>query len=96
MYSLITWLYNISEIVNTFFDFFAGYNKPLCALSTAISKSKLNYKFETLQNATKNFDPTNKIGQGGFGSVYKVISIFILYDWVFKYLDKSTSSLNKI
>jgi hypothetical protein len=54
-----------------------GYYKLANEVSTAISKSKLNYKFQTLQIATKNFIPTNKIGQGGFGSVYKVISTFI-------------------
>eukprot|EP00253_Pinus_taeda_P021337 PITA_21337 len=52
-------------------SFIGGHYKPSSELSIAISKSKLNYKFETLQTATKNFDPINKIGQGGFGSVYK-------------------------
>lgn len=34
--------------------------------------------FEILSNATGKFDPLNKLGQGGFGPVYKVshISIF--------------------
>lgn len=56
------------------------YRKPLpghfrlsSELSTAISKSKLNYKYSTLRNATKNYHPANKIGEGGFGSVYKGI-----------------------
>lgn len=31
------------------------------------------YDFEKLQIATNNFDPNNKLGQGGFGPVYKVI-----------------------
>jgi len=39
--------------------------------STAISKSKLNYRFQTLQNATNGFSLSNKLGEGGFGSVYK-------------------------
>lgn len=36
-----------------------------------MSKSKLNYKFHTLQVATQNFNDANKVGQGGSGSVYK-------------------------
>jgi serine/threonine protein kinase len=48
------------------------YNKS-SELSTAISKSKLHYKFQTLRTATKNFNLANKIGEGGFGSVYKGI-----------------------
>ena len=58
---------------------FSGYYKPSSEHSIAISKSKLNYKFQTLQTVIKNYIPTNKIGQGGFGSVYKVIYTFILY-----------------
>ncbi|XP_057796279.1 G-type lectin S-receptor-like serine/threonine-protein kinase At1g11300 isoform X2 [Salvia miltiorrhiza] len=29
------------------------------------------FRFLMLSNATQNFDPANKLGQGGFGSVYK-------------------------
>lgn len=31
------------------------------------------YEFEKLAIATKDFDLSNKLGQGGFGPVYKVI-----------------------
>eukprot|EP01018_Ginkgo_biloba_P008801 Gb_08281 [translate_table: standard] len=37
----------------------------------AIFNSKLNFRYRILQIATENFDPTNKLGEGGFGSVYK-------------------------
>lgn len=29
-----------------------------------------------MKAATRNFDPANKIGEGGFGSVYKVNVVF--------------------
>lgn len=32
-----------------------------------------SYSMVTVSNATDNFTSANKIGQGGFGSVYKVI-----------------------
>lgn len=32
------------------------------------------FAFETLVSATKDFHPDNKLGQGGFGPVFKVIS----------------------
>lgn len=32
------------------------------------------FKFETLANATSDFSEANKLGKGGFGSVYKVDS----------------------
>eukprot|EP01018_Ginkgo_biloba_P026136 Gb_22385 [translate_table: standard] len=38
-----------------------------------ILHSQLNFKYETLEIATNNFDPANKLGEGGFGSVYKVM-----------------------
>ena len=32
----------------------------------------LQYNFSTLKSATNNFSEENKLGQGGFGAVYKV------------------------
>ncbi|KAL7143413.1 hypothetical protein ABFS83_08G189200 [Erythranthe nasuta] len=37
---------------------------------SGIPNTKL-YSYKELQNATENFNPSNKIGEGGFGSVYK-------------------------
>nr|XP_029120416.1 cysteine-rich receptor-like protein kinase 3 isoform X2 [Elaeis guineensis] len=37
----------------------------------SISSSNLNFKYEDLRIATDNFSQMNKLGQGGFGSVYK-------------------------
>lgn len=49
----------------------SGLSNPSFGFSTAMSKSKLNYKFHTLKVATQNFNDANKVGQGGSGSVYK-------------------------
>ena len=35
-----------------------------------------SFSLKQLKVATDNFDPLNKIGEGGFGSVYKVQSVF--------------------
>ena len=32
------------------------------------------FTWKQLQAATKNFDEANKLGEGGFGSVFKVLS----------------------
>lgn len=32
----------------------------------------INYKYKDLSIATKNFSNQNKLGEGGFGDVYKV------------------------
>jgi hypothetical protein len=39
-----------------------------------VNKSQLNYSYEVLEKATNYFHNSNKLGQGGSGSVYKVIS----------------------
>lgn len=34
------------------------------------------FSFESMVQATDNFSPSNEIGQGGYGIVYKVIKNF--------------------
>ncbi|CAA6665524.1 unnamed protein product [Spirodela intermedia] len=45
--------------------------KQLGALAAAVNKSNLNFKYELLEKATNYFDNSNKLGQGGSGSVFK-------------------------
>lgn len=47
--------------------------KHLGTLAATVNKSKLNFKYETLERATNYFNSSNKLGQGGSGSVYKGI-----------------------
>lgn len=51
---------------------FVSEKKQLGPLVAIINKSKLNFSYETLERATNYFDQSNKLGQGGSGSVYKV------------------------
>lgn len=39
-----------------------------------VSAKSLQFDFETIRVATDNFSDANKLGQGGFGAVYKVRS----------------------
>lgn len=41
-------------------------------MASMLSDSSLNFKYSTLEKATGSFDIANKLGQGGFGTVYKV------------------------
>ncbi|KAJ0832668.1 putative protein kinase RLK-Pelle-DLSV family [Helianthus annuus] len=45
--------------------------KNLALIPSSFNKSGLMYKYETLEKATNYFDASNKLGQGGAGSVYK-------------------------
>ncbi|XP_015894604.3 cysteine-rich receptor-like protein kinase 3 [Ziziphus jujuba] len=47
--------------------------KQLGALLSTVTKSKLNFSYEVLERATNYFHSSNKLGQGGSGSVYKGI-----------------------
>ncbi|KAL9252960.1 Cysteine-rich receptor-like protein [Drosera capensis] len=38
---------------------------------TFLHDSSLNFKYSTLERATRSFSEENKLGQGGFGTVYK-------------------------
>ncbi|XP_010551593.1 PREDICTED: cysteine-rich receptor-like protein kinase 2 [Tarenaya hassleriana] len=40
-------------------------------LAKTLNDSSLNFKYSTLEKATGSFDSANKLGQGGFGTVYK-------------------------
>ncbi|KAF5183336.1 Cysteine-rich receptor-like protein kinase [Thalictrum thalictroides] len=40
-------------------------------MAKTLVKSSLNFKYSTLEHATGSFDIANKLGQGGFGTVYK-------------------------
>ncbi|KAL6577895.1 Cell division control protein 2 [Orobanche minor] len=40
-------------------------------LVKTLHDSSLNFKYSTLEKATGSFDETNKLGHGGFGTVYK-------------------------
>jgi hypothetical protein len=35
-------------------------------------RGPMNYKYKDLKSATKNFSEEKKLGEGGFGDVYKV------------------------
>jgi hypothetical protein len=42
-------------------------------METIAAREQKQFSFETLVSATKDFHPTHKLGEGGFGPVYKVI-----------------------
>ncbi|KAM4109785.1 hypothetical protein ACJW30_03G146000 [Castanea mollissima] len=48
-----------------------GEREQLGAMLATVNKSKLNYSYEVLEKATNYFHNSNKLGQGGSGSVYK-------------------------
>lgn len=71
---------------------FASERKQLGPLLAIVNKSKLNFSYETLERATNYFDQSNKLGQGGSGSVYKVLFCLSL-SWAYSELQKC--KLNK-
>ena len=47
-------------------------------MAKTLKDSSLNFKYSTLEKATGSFDNANKLGQGGFGTVYKVCVCMII------------------
>lgn len=44
----------------------------------------LQFDFKAIEAATDKFSETNKLGQGGFGQVYKVLIIIITIAYSFQ------------
>jgi serine/threonine protein kinase len=41
-------------------------------LAKTLEQKSLNFKYSTLEKATESFNDNNKLGHGGFGTVYRV------------------------
>lgn len=52
-------------------------DSALFTFETEIAVGSLQYDFARIRAATNDFSFANKVGQGGFGSVYKVIESII-------------------
>ena len=48
-------------------------NLPCVAKDEILNVESLQFNLAPIRNATDNFSDSNKLGQGGFGVVYKVI-----------------------
>ncbi|PWA90053.1 gnk2-like domain-containing protein [Artemisia annua] len=55
-------------------------------LAKTLKDSSLNFKYSTVEKATGYWDEYNKLGQGGFGTVYKVltlnVNLEVIVGWV--------------
>lgn len=68
MYIVILLNYNAFPVL-----FLSISNSYLCSeLRGAIEQQTGYYSLRHIKAATRNFDNANKVGEGGFGSVYKV------------------------
>ncbi|KAK8452935.1 hypothetical protein SEVIR_5G199801v4 [Setaria viridis] len=68
--SFLAWKKRILRRKNEWNSFIDMYGD---GLSVRIAQSSLNFKYEELRKATNYFDPSNKLGQGSYGAVYKAV-----------------------
>lgn len=57
-------------------------------------KGPVTYRYKDLKSATKNFSNDNKLGEGGFGDVYKVI-VMQFFNILFKYMLKKVMIMSE-
>lgn len=62
-------LYQVTFIIQLLY-----YMPIIIDLEEFIAVEALKFDFKTIRNATDSFSQRNKLGQGGFGGVYKVQS----------------------
>ena len=48
-------------------------------LEKIAAQERKKFSYKTLSRATDNFHASNKLGQGGFGPVYKVINLIVVW-----------------
>ncbi|RCV25844.1 hypothetical protein SETIT_5G198300v2 [Setaria italica] len=68
--SFLAWKKRILRRKNEWNSFIDMYGD---GLSVRIAQSSLNFKYEEFRKATNYFDPSNKLGQGSYGAVYKAV-----------------------
>ncbi|KAF8399733.1 hypothetical protein HHK36_015604 [Tetracentron sinense] len=79
-------LLNIAIADCSILDFTRTGSNDAVKMVKTLHDSSLNFKYSVLEKATGSFDNSNKLGQGGFGTVYKVtcldMSYFCRYPYV--------------
>ncbi|OVA20753.1 Protein kinase domain [Macleaya cordata] len=69
--SQVEYIFSLLNIFYPCFLDFLGRTDDAVKMAKILHDSSLNFKFSVLQKATGSFDEANRLGQGGFGTVYK-------------------------
>jgi hypothetical protein len=71
------WLFKFRHYSDIVILFVTAFVDEKNILGNVKGGKSLLFEFSTLQQATDNFSDLNKLGEGGFGPVYKVL-LFVL------------------